>query len=278
LRPFDNVGVQYGLAALNAGAITTTQFLDLNQSIGGFDQDANYVASRSVGNVGAIERAYQGGLSMGGNGGLATIPVFDMGSYNDSGGYHYQWYRFAIRERLRQANGDVGNHVMWRGSAVPQAQAWAVLNDWVTAVKADTSDVSQHEKVVNNRPAAAVDGCWATSTQFIAEPQTFSSQPSSQCNTLYPSYAFPRYVAGGPITANRYKCHLKPLDTSQYAVTFTSAELARLRVIFPRGVCDWSKPGVNQTGVVPWVSFGPSPDNLVFDVTKPYEDGDMPDE
>ncbi len=24
-----------------------------------------------------------------------------------------------------------------------------------------------------------------------------------------------------------------------------------------------------QTGVVPWASFGPSPDNLVFDVTHP---------
>jgi hypothetical protein len=30
-------------------------------------------------------------------------------------------------------------------------------------------------------------------------------------------------------------------------------------------VCDWSKPGVNQTPVVPWASFGPSPKNLVFD-------------
>jgi Tannase-like family of unknown function (DUF6351) len=46
-------------------------------------------------------------------------------------------------------------------------------------------------------------------------------------------------------------------------------ELMRLHSIFPDGVCDWSKRGVNQTGVVPWASFGPSPDNLVFDVTHP---------
>jgi hypothetical protein len=37
--------------------------------------------------------------------------------------------------------------------------------------------------------------------------------------------------------------------------------------VFPHGVCDWSKDGVAQTGVVPWASFGPAPENLVFDIT-----------
>jgi hypothetical protein len=73
---------------------------------------------------------------------------------------------------------------------------------------------------------------------------------------------------GGPLAANIIKCQLKPVDLNDYAVSFSSAELNRLRAIFPAGVCDWSKPGVNQTGVVPWASFGPAPENLVFDVTK----------
>ena len=47
LRPCDNIGVQYGLNALNSGAITVAQFLDLNEKIGGFDQDANYVPTRT---------------------------------------------------------------------------------------------------------------------------------------------------------------------------------------------------------------------------------------
>jgi hypothetical protein len=34
-----------------------------------------------------------------------------------------------------------------------------------------------------------------------------------------------------------------------------------------RGVCNWSKPGVEQTEEIrTWASFGPSPKNLVFDV------------
>ena len=65
---------------------------------------------------GAIRRAYQSGLELSGGGGLASIPVFDIsGIYNDDGGYHYQWFHFALRERMSKANGNARNHVMWRG-------------------------------------------------------------------------------------------------------------------------------------------------------------------
>jgi hypothetical protein len=270
LRPFDNVGVQYGLGALNAGAISVSQFLDLNQRIGGYDQDANYVATRTLGDVGAIRRMQQAGVSLGGGGGLASIPVFDVsGIYNDTGGYHYQWFHFATRERMLEANGHADNHVMWRGNPVPFETAWSALTQWVDAVKADPSDVLDAIKVVRHKPAQAKDGCWSSPTQFIAEPQRFGSQPDSQCNALFPSFAFPRFVAGGPLKANVYKCHLKPVDASDYTVRFTPQEMEQLQAIFPNGVCDWSRRGIEYQRVVTWPSFGPSPDNLVFDVTHP---------
>jgi len=158
---------------------------------------------------------------------------------------------------------------MWRGNPVPFDTAFSTFIQWVEAVAADTSDWPQREKVIRDKPAAAVDGCWASATQFIAEPQTFSRLPDSQCNTLFPSFAFPRYVAGGPIAANIMKCHLKPLDPSDYSVSFTPTEWSQLQQTFPNGVCNWTKPGVKQTGVVTWGSFGPSPVKLVFDVTDP---------
>jgi len=267
LRPFDNVGVQYGLQALNAGTISKAQFLDLNANVGGYDQDFNYVPNRVVGNLGAITRAQKGGLQLYGGGGLASIPVFDIsGIYDDDAGYHYQWYHFATRQRMLEANGDTRNHVMWRGNPVPFDTAFSTFIEWVEAVAADTSDAPQREKVIRDKPAAAVDGCWSSATQFIAETQTFSRLPDSQCNTLFPSFAFPRYIAGGPIAANIIKCQLKALDVSDYTVTFTSTEWAQLQTIFPNGVCDWSRRGVHQTSVVPWASFGPSRVNLVFDV------------
>jgi uncharacterized tannase-like protein DUF6351 len=269
LRPIDNVGVQYGLAALNSGAITKAQFLKLNVEIGGFDHDANYVSSRTLADEGAVKRTYESGLSLGG-GGLASIPVFDFGSYNDTSGYHYQWFHFAVRERLIEANGNADNQVMWRGAAVPAATAAALFDQWMTAYKTDTSNLTQIQKVLRDKPAMAVDGCWSNSTTFIAEPQTFSSQPNSVCNSLFPSYAAPRLIAGGPLAGNVLKCQLKPIDPNDYKVAFTSAEMAQLQAIFPTGVCDWSKPGVNQVGVVTWASFGPLRDNLVFDVTRQY--------
>jgi hypothetical protein len=268
-QTFDNVGVQYGLAALNAGQITPQQFLDLNEAIGGYDQDANYAPARSVGDAGALKRAYQSGLVLSGGGGLAAIPVFDLsGVYNDDGGYHYQWFHFALRARIAQANGEARNHVMWRGNPAPFDAAWTTFIGWMDGIAADGSGRSPREKAVADKPAAAVDGCWKSPADFVAEPQTFSRQPDSACNTLFPSYGFPRLAAGGPLAADVLKCRLKPLDPRDYAARFSPAELARLRRIFAGGVCDWSKPGVGQTPVVPWASFGPARENLVFDVTR----------
>src|ERR1700730_10151636 len=42
-RPIDNTGEQYGLAALNDSSITTAQFLDLNEKIGGGDNSGKIV-------------------------------------------------------------------------------------------------------------------------------------------------------------------------------------------------------------------------------------------
>ena len=46
LRPLDNVGIQYGLAALKRGTLTVDQFLDLNEKVGGYDFDGNFRVAR----------------------------------------------------------------------------------------------------------------------------------------------------------------------------------------------------------------------------------------
>lgn len=286
-RPFDNVGVQYGLEALNAGIIGKHQFLDLNERIGGFDQDSSFVPNRTAGDVGAIRRAHQSGVTLGGSGGLASIPVFDTSLiYDDDQIYHYQWFHFAARERMKSWNGHTKNHVMWRGGApitalfgIPHpyglqlnafvaARSWEVFIDWVEAYKADASNAPQLVKVLRHKPAAAVDGCFTQSAtpEFIAEPQTLSSEPDSQCNALWPSWSFPRLQAGGPLHANTLKCRLKALDPRDYQVSFSADEWARLEAAFPQGVCDWSRRGEGEVPVMPGASFGPSPANQVFEV------------
>src|SRR5262249_35210162 len=187
LRPFDNVGVQYGLNALNAGIITPKQFLDLNERIGGVDRDSNYIARRTAGDAGAIARAYQSGLTLGGNGGLTSIPIFDTASSNETGGYHYAWFHFAVRERIRQATGGSSeNFVMWRGGNAAAAQEQ--FDRWMAAYKSDASSDPERVKVLRARPKTFVDGCFDKSAApaFIAEELSFSSRPVLRCSELYP--------------------------------------------------------------------------------------------
>ena len=265
LWPYDNAGVQYGLDALNAGTISTTQFLDLNERIGGYDRDANYTGTRNVADSAAIGRAYQSGMLLGGGTGLASIPVFDVsGLYNEDDGYHHQWSHFAVRERIAQANGDARNHVMWRGMSSTsdgaqyvRNQAWSVFIQWMDAIRSDTSTQSQRDKVIAQKPAAAADGCFANSTtpQFITETQTWGSQSNTQCNAQWPSFGFPRKGAGTALASATLKCQLKPVNRSNYSVSFTDSEFARLNAIFQNGVCDWSKPGVSQATTTPYAVF-----------------------
>jgi hypothetical protein len=266
LRPWDNAGVQYGLNALNAGLIAPAQFLDLNEKIGGVDRDANYVPGRSVGDAAAIRRAYQAGMTLGANGGLPSIPIFDNATSNEEGRYHYGWFHFALRERLRQATGGSSETlVMWR--SVSGDKGREIFDKWVAAYKADASNDPQRVKVLRAKPKEAVDGCFDKSAppQFIADDLPFTTKPLSKCSELYPVYSNPRKEAGGPLAGNILKCQLKPVDIKDYKVAFSPSEQLRLRAIFPEGVCDWAKPGVGQTPVVTWASFGPSRKNLIAD-------------
>ena len=115
-----------------------------------------------------------------------------------------------------------------------------------------------------NKPADVVDACWTTAGVKIVERQTLDG--SGQCNQLFPVGVPPEFVAGAPIELDVIKCRLKAIDMADYKVPFTAVQRARLQAIFPKGVCDWSQPGVAQVEAVPWASFGPSPVNQVFDI------------
>ncbi len=257
------------MKALNAGTITVAQFLNLNERIGGVDHDSSYTPQRTAGDETAIRRAYQAGLTLSGSGGLASIPIFDNATSNEAGGYHYGWFHYALRERLRHFNGHADNMVMWR--SVSGADAQTMFDSWMVAYKSDTSNDPQRVKVLRAKPKAGVEGCYdrATPPGFIAEALVFSSKPVSKCTELYPVYSNVRHESGGPLAANILKCQLKPVDPRDYAVPIPAADLARLKTIFRDGVCDWAKPGINQVPVTTWGSFGPSEKNLIAAVNRP---------
>jgi hypothetical protein len=282
LRPLDNVGIQYGLQALNSGQITKEQFLDLNEKIGGFDIDANFISERTLANLDATRRAYETGRMLNGGGGLKSMPILDYDLlYTDleaGGDIHMKFQHFSTRERLIKANGHADNQVMWSGGLTffefflgsPRLpfilrEALAKIDHWLANIESDKSDDPMVVKVLRGKPTDLVDGCWTKDDipGFIPEPQFFGGVGTSVCNDIYPAFPFPRMVAGGPLANDIVKCQLKEINYSDYEVEFTDDEKARLDSIFPAGVCDWSIPGVEQRNLKgTWLSFGPSPVNL----------------
>lgn len=253
-RSLDNVGVQYGLLALTSGAITRTEFLDLNEKIGGFDNDGHVRAARTVADPDGVRLAYATGRVSAGTG-LDAVPILQFRRYLDADGdIHSRERDFAVRERLSKTHGRFGNQVMWLfpgpGAAFAAAPsvvfglAIDTMSQWLDALAKEPADGKAYDKIMLAKPVAAVDACWDAHGTKIEEPATFTG--TGKCNTLYPSHRNPRLVAGAPLADDVLKCELKPIDPRDYRVPFTPDELARLRRIFPGGVCDYSKPGVNQ--------------------------------
>ena len=258
-RPLDNVGMQYGLAALNAGAISVDQFLELNARIGGYDIDGNWVAARTVADPKALTIAYQAGQVTHGSS-LGSIPIFDVRWYGDHyGDVHDQVRPYALRARLMAANGHANNHVLWTTTLVRLGardaltlkygelesryyEAVTLMDRWLDAIAKDTGSGTQAAKVVRNKPGAAVDACFTKEGERVTD--------AAKCDALHPRFQNPRMIAGGPISDDVLKCQLKPITAADYRVPLANAQLSRLKAVFPDGVCDFAKPGVEQQAPV----------------------------
>jgi uncharacterized tannase-like protein DUF6351 len=247
-RPTDNVGIQYGLAALNSGAISVDEFLEVNARIGGTDIEGKIVPDRASGDPIALRAAYESGLQASYNSALANVPILMSRSYNDArGDIHDRQRDFVVRARLQKANGRVDNTVVWIASNASATTATLdTMNKWLDGIIGDPAPLSP-DKVVKHKPAEAVDTCWDPEGNRIVEPASFDAK--NRCNALYPVHSEPRLVAGAPLTNDVMKCQLKPVNFSEYRVPFTEAQKAKMTAVFPTGVCDYTKPGVGQVPV-----------------------------
>jgi Tannase-like family of unknown function (DUF6351) len=269
-RPFDNVGIQYGLGALRAGAITFDQFVDLNSHVGGHDIDGNLVANRTIGNPMALKLAYQTGRVNEFGAGLASVPIIDVRSYLDfvqPGGnvdVHNSYHSGVNRARLIAANGNANNQVIVTVQstgtltgdissptsplAIVSRHLFDLMDQWLANIAGDDDTGTDAEKVVRNKPAELIDSCYDSSLQ--------KTTSAAQCAQMYPYYKDPRLVAGAPATDDVFKCTLKPVDVADYNPPLSSAQIATVSSIFPNGVCDFAK---TPTGKVPladtWLAY-----------------------
>jgi hypothetical protein len=271
-RPVDNVGIQYGLVAFNAGKISFDQFADLNARIGGYDVNGNIVSTRTVADLDAVRIAYQTGRLNSGQG-LNDIPIIDWRDYLDaSGNVHDAVRSLVMRARLIASNGNADNQVIIKiDPSANFAAAYylfiAQMEQWLNNIESDNSKASRAVKVARDKPTGLVDACYTASLVEITDAAT--------CEQLYPSSLEPRLAAGEPLTNDFIKCQLKPVDPRDYSHSLTSNQLAQLKTVFPQGVCDYSRRGVEQQALAAtWLSY-PSPGE--FDLTgesKPTLDRD----
>lgn len=261
-RPLDNVGVQYGLLAFNSGKIDAGQFIDLNERIGGYDDDGNMLPARMEADREALRIAYKSGLVLTGGGGLNSVPILDLHPYrDDQGDLHVYLRRFQTRSRLIAANGNADNQVILVSPAAPLKELGASdpnseefmqlgrnvfrkMDLWLGNIALDSTAGTILEKMVRNRPPELSEGCWQADGKRIVERITYDGP--GKCNAAYPPYADPRLAAGAPLSGDVLKCALKPVDPADYAHPLTSDQLARLKSIFPSGVCDYTRPGIGQ--------------------------------
>ncbi|HUP91055.1 MAG TPA: DUF6351 family protein [Solimonas sp.] len=250
----DDEGIQWGLAALEAGTILPDQFVDLNEKIGGWTLDYQPQAARTIADVEGIRRFYRTGqFTYGRN--LAKVATIDART-NNTADFHGNIHREIVRERQQRANGNVDAQVYWFEPAsapfgLPDPATGeltlSVMDQWLAAIEADTSSDPIETKVVRNKPASADEGGCYLAGEAV---------PPAACEAVYEAHTLARIVAGAPRTADVLKCQLKPLDRADYAVTFTDAQWTRLQAAFPTGVCDWSKPGVEQVPPIgDWITL-----------------------
>jgi hypothetical protein len=130
------------------------------------------------------------------------------------------------------------------------------MDRWLTAVEQDQRGGSYAQKIARDKPADLTDRCYDGNGGKVSD---------DLCPSIVHVYGTPRTVAGDAITTDDNKCRLKPLSRGDYGpVSFTDAQFAQLRTIFPDGVCDFSKRGVDQQPTIPWQTYQDSRGRVIY--------------
>ncbi|MDX1510050.1 MAG: DUF6351 family protein [Nitriliruptorales bacterium] len=281
-RPIGSVGIQYGLSGLlsflgeNVGdatrpALTPEQFVSVNELAGGFDIDLNRTTERLPADPIAQERVYRSGLVNTGAH-MDEVAIIDLGG-PEPGAFHDVYRKYTMRDRLIREHGTAANQVMWEGQTPLLGDVTFVddsiraMDEWLAAVDADARDVPLAQKIIDARETAGInDRCVGINGIDL---------PLQVCDVTVDATLFssPRIEAGGgdPVigfTDDWLDCQTKPIEEHDYAGqsfedVFTPDQQARLREVFPTGVCDHSKPDKGFQAAIPWLTYQDADGNVI---------------
>src|SRR5262249_28006159 len=113
------------------------------------------------------------------------------------------------------------------------------------------------QKIVAHKPADMSDECWDGAGNMLTH---------DICGgVIVPLYSTPRVIAGDAISTDTNKCQLKPLNRADdYGSGFSDAQWVQMQALFPSGVCDFSKPGVDQQGTIPWQTYQDAGGGVIY--------------
>ncbi len=242
--------VQEGFPFL--GSLTPANFDPWSRRNMNLGSDPALPAPRTVGDPLAQRAAYTSGMVFQGR---LDLPTIDHRQYMERElDMHNVHQSFALRQRVLQTMGHSDHLVIWFTDTQPgqpkasnTLQAIAVMDQWMANIRANPK-----RSLAQNRPAAAVDSCFDTSGALIyagadAWDGILDSRPAGPCTQRFPLYSTSRIVAGAPIEGSIYRCALKPVERALQDGSYApwipdAAAVQRLKLIFPDGVCDYSRP------------------------------------
>jgi hypothetical protein len=258
-RGYDNVGVQYGLRGLRDGRVSPAQFVDFNTHVGGADIDLNVTPERTAADPIALERLYRTGAIDSANN-LNKVAIIDLRG-PDPGAFHDVYRTYAMRARLERNFGTAANQILWRGQAPligdPSFADDSVfaMDRWLARVNADHRKLPLARKIIEDRPDNVAPRCTDGQGHELV---------ATVCDETVTAYGTPRQGADGPLAEDVMKCQLKPMRREEYPVTFTDDQWRRLQGAFPGGVCDYSKPGVDQHGAIAWLTYQDAKGHVIY--------------
>lgn len=253
--PLDNVGLQYGLQALNDGDIDFEQFVALNEAIGGWTLDGAHQAERQEAGLEAVLAAYETGRVSAGVGDQQKVPILEVSRYDDDAGAtadHVRAFSFRDRATFGGPATSVPGLQIWTREATTTpakdvtAEAIATVDGWLAAMEDDTGGGDPYDRLLRARPDAATDTCIPPgATDPVTGDDVYEAEGA--CAEAFPEHAGPRIAAGAPRSDDVLKCQLKPVDPTDYVRSLSEDQYTRLVELFPDGVCDWSAAGLGQT-------------------------------
>ncbi|HED04985.1 MAG TPA: hypothetical protein ENI60_09595 [Candidatus Fraserbacteria bacterium] len=212
-------------------------------------------ALRTEGSIKAMNAAYLSGQVFTGR---ISIPVLDIRPYLEAElNMHSTEQSFASRQRMIDAKGNADNQIIWEQDGDQNygqimLKATDTMDKWLAEARSHPG-----ETVAESKPAAAVDSCFAADGTVIASGPgvwdgILNDKATGTCAKRFPIYSTSRIVAGGPIEGSVFKCQLKSVDQAiadedyNGKIEVGSAAEARLKEIFPTGVCNYRKPDAGR--------------------------------